>query len=171
MQNVIRNRRRFPVWAAVLFYGATLLIGQLVTGNPKQNRGLYEKKLEQAPWAPPGWVFGPAWALINIFITRALFMLLNDPEKDRRDRALLALQVGIWLIFVTFGIAYFRKRSPVLAAVWTIADAALALASVLIARKRGWKLAVNYLPLLAWTSFASTVAVYQAVENDDPVFG
>jgi benzodiazapine receptor len=171
MRPALNSRRRFPVWAAVLFYGATLLIGQLVTGNPKKNRGLYENNFRQAPWAPPGWVFGPAWLLINIFVVRALYTLLNDPGEDRRDKALLLLQAGIWMIYVSFGYAYFRKKSPVLAAIWTVKDAGLALASLLLARKRGWKFAVNYAPLLLWTSYAGSIAVYQALENRDPVFG
>lgn len=166
-----RRGRRFPIWQAVLFYAATLIIGQLVGGNPKKSRGLYETKMVQAPWAPPGWVFGPAWSLINIFLTRALFVLIYDEDKKRRDKALLVLQGGIWIIFCTFGYVYFRRRSPVLAAVWTLADAGLAVASLVIARKRDKTFSLHYAPLLLWTGFASSVAIYQAAYNDDPALG
>lgn len=165
------SRRRFPAWAAVLFYAATLAVGQLLTGNPGKNRSLYENNYDQAPWAPPGWIFGPAWLLINVFVVRALYILLNDPDRNRREKALLALQAGIWIIYMSFGYVYFRKKSPVLAAVWTVTDALLAACSFTLAGRQGRKLAVNYLPLLAWTSYAGTVAVYQALENEDTLFG
>jgi len=32
------------------------------------------------------------------------------------------------------------------------------------------KLALDYLPLVLWTGFASTLADYQALKNPDPVF-
>lgn len=163
--------RRFPLWQALLFYAAISVVGYLTSGSQEQSRPLYEQELKQAPWAPPGWVFGPAWSLINIFLTRALFILLYEPDKKKHDKALLWLQGCIWLIFCTFGLVYFRKKSPVLAAVWTVADAGLATASILIARKKGIRFAAHYLPLLVWTYFASSVAIYQALENDDPVVG
>ncbi len=162
------TRKRFPLWQAVLFYAAITVVGFLTSGSQKKSRRFYEKQLKQAPWAPPGWVFGPAWSLINAFLTRALFLLIHERDKTNRDRALLALQGGIWAIFCTFGIVYFRRKSPVMAAVWTLADAGLATASIALARKKGPAFAAQYLPLLVWTYFASTVAVYQALENRDP---
>lgn len=162
-------KKRFPWVKAILFYAATLLIGGLTSGPSKSTESFYEKELKQAPWAPPGWVFGPAWALINVLITRALFQILEVKDKRKTDKALLQLQFGIWFIFCTFGIVYFKKQSPVLAAAWTVADAALAAASIALARKKGIKFAANYIPLLVWTCFASSVAVYQALENPDPL--
>lgn len=163
------SKKRFPWVKAILFYAATLIIGGLTSGPSKNTEKFYENELKQAPWAPPGWVFGPAWALINVFITRALFQILEEKDKRRKDKALLRLQLGIWFIFCTFGIVYFKKQSPVLAAAWTVADAALATASIALARKKGINFTANYLPLLVWTYFASTVAVYQALENPDPL--
>lgn len=130
---------------------------------------IYTKELKQAPWAPPAWLFGPAWTFNNYFLLRALQQLLHTPKEFEEKKKLLYLQAGIWGIFFSFGHVYFRKRSPVLAAAWTVADAALAGLSFQIAHKRDKKLSYLYLPLLAWTSFASTVASYQAAKNPDPV--
>lgn len=171
MQAPTLTRRRPPTWGALLFFAATLLVSRLLSGNQKANEQLYEEDLKQAPWAPPGWVFGPAWTINNILLIRALWKLLRQPVKVRSDRQLLALQVLIWAIFCSFGYVYFRKGSPLLAAVWTQADALAALASFLIARKKGWGFAANYAPLLVWTMFASTVGWYQAVQNDDRALG
>lgn len=82
---------------------------------------------------------------------------------------LLAVQIGIWFIFFSFNYVYFKKKSPVLAAVWTNADAVLALAGLILTYRQDRKAALSYAPLLLWTAFASTLADYQAVHNDDPL--
>ena len=130
---------------------------------------IYTRELRQAPWAPPPWLFGPAWTFNNYFLLRGLQQLITSPAHFEEKKKLLYLQAGIWGIFFSFGHVYFKKKSPVLAAVWTIADAALAALSYQSAHKSNKKLSYFYLPLLAWTSFASTVATYQAAKNPDPV--
>lgn len=139
------------------------------TSNREETK-LYTDQLQQAPWAPPSWLFGPAWTLNNFFLLVALRMLINHPNLLQRRR-LLNLQIPIWIIFFSFGYVYFRKKSPVLAAAWTIADFILTLSSILIARRADKKLAACYAPLLAWTGFASTVAAYQVLYNPDPITG
>ena len=129
---------------------------------------MYNRKLKQAPWAPPAYVFGPAWTLNNFFLLLALKRILEDQTLDARKK-LLVKQGLIWCIFFSFGYVYFRKKSPLLAAAWTISDAVLALSSLLDALKTDKRFASNYLPLLGWTGYAGTVAVYQALKNPDPV--
>jgi tryptophan-rich sensory protein len=55
--------------------------------------------------------------------------------------------------------------------VLTVTDAGLATASYLIARRMDRRFANHYLPLMIWTTFASTLAVPQAFWNDDHLFG
>ena len=89
---------------------------------------------------------------------------MNDsPERTK----LLRLQAGIWLIFISFNYIYFNKKSTLLAAAWTNTDAVVAVASCITALKTDKTLAGMYLPLVTWTSFASTVADYQAIYNKD----
>ncbi|MEO8582448.1 MAG: TspO/MBR family protein [Flavitalea sp.] len=136
----------------------------------KDERKLYNRELEQAPWAPPAWVFAPAWTINNFFLLMALQQVLRDKEMRSRN-ALLGIQGGIWFVFFVFGYVYFNRKSPVLAAILTVSDAALAAAAFVITNKYNKKLSYNYLPLLAWASFASTLGVYQALKNPDPVLG
>lgn len=51
-----------------------------------------------------------------------------------------------------------------------MADAVLATASLILALKKDKNLALDYLPLVLWTGYASTVADYQVLKNPDPVF-
>ncbi len=170
MTKAIEKVGKLKWWHIALISLTLSALAGLSSGLPsKKERKLYDTDLKQAPWAPPGWLFGPAWTINNFFILLALQKLLrsNMPEKKK----LLILQGFIWFIFFTFGYVYFNKKSPVLAAVWTVSDAALATASMITAYNAKNKLSYYYLPLTVWTIFASTVAVYQALENGDPVLG
>jgi len=157
-------------WQVALISIAVSALGGLSgLRSSKQQKKIYNSKLKQAPWAPPSWVFAPAWTINNFFLIKAIRGILQKDMPEKRK--LLLLQAGIWFIFFTFNYVYFRKKSPVLAAVWTMSDNVLAIASMLITLKADKKLALNYLPLVLWTSFAGTLSDYQAIKNPDPVFG
>ena len=153
-------------WQLILAAVAVSLLGSLAARKNKQQRKLYEKELKQAPWAPPAWLFAPAWMLNNFFLLMGLQKLLQQEDIPSQQK-LLIFQACIWLIFFSFGYVYFKKKSPLLAATWTIADAALATGSFIISNKENKYLSYTYLPLVVWTSYASTVAVYQALKNPD----
>lgn len=140
----IKKITKLPWWQIALIAVGVSAIGGLASRqSSKKETDIYNKELKQAPWAPPGWLFGPAWTTINIFLLLALQRLLqsNIPAKKK----LIILQSLIWVIFFTFGYVYFNKKSPVLAAVWTMSDAALATASFIISYKADKKfLTITY---------------------------
>ena len=156
-------------WQLALISVAVSFLGSLSGGKKrKSEKKVYEKELEQAPWAPPAWVFAPVWTLNNYFLLQGLQKLLLQKDLPQQKK-LLVMQVFIWLIFFSFNYVYFNRKSSILATIWTLADAALAGTSFGISNKKNKKLSYNYLPLLAWTGYASTLAVYQALKNPDPV--
>lgn len=156
-------------WQIALIATGVSLLGRLSGGKIDVEEKVYTKELKQAPWAPPAWVFGPAWTINNFFLLMGLKRMLQTEDVPEKKK-LLILQVFIWAIFFSFNFIYFRKKSTVLAAVWTVADAILATSSLWLARKDK-KTAGNYLPLVGWTNFASTVAIYQALKNKDNALG
>lgn len=166
---LIKQFQKLRWWQVVIIALIVTAIGGLSSmQSDTVDRKLYTEQLLQAPWSPPGWLFGPAWTFINIFLLIALQKILNANISNRKQ--VLILQVCIWCIFFTFGYVYFNRRSSVLAAIWTIVDAIFAISSYLMLIKNEKKIAYHYLPLIIWTVFASTVAGYQALKNPDPVF-
>ena len=157
-------------WQVALISVAVSALGSLsALMSSKKQKKLYTDKLEQAPWSPPAWVFAPAWTLNNYFLLRALRRIIESDLPERRK--LLLLQAGIWVVFFSFNYAYFKKKSPILADIWTMTDTVLSVASLILSAKADKRLAVNYVPLTLWTLFASTLAGYQVLKNPDPVFG
>lgn len=154
-------------WQVALVSAGVSILGGLTSGlSHKKEQKLYTKNLKQAPWAPPAWLFGPAWMVNNFVLLMGIQRLLNAKDMPEKKK-LLRLQALIWGIFFSFNYIYFRKKSTALAAVWTMTDAVAAAASFLIAYRVDKKIAFSYLPLLLWTLFASTLADYQALKNPD----
>jgi benzodiazapine receptor len=165
-----RKPTKLKWWQVALISIAVSAIGGLSSlMSAKKEQKLYNKKLKQAPWAPPAALFAPAWTINNYFIIKALVRIIEKDMPERRK--LLLMQAGIWVIFFSFNYVYFRRKSPVLAAVWTISDNVLAMASLLLSARSDKKTALNYLPLALWTTYAATLAGYQALTNADPVTG
>lgn len=155
-------------WQTALISVAVSALGSLSGAKADKQKKLYDNRLKQAPWAPPSWIFAPAWLLDNFFLINALTRILQSDNREKKK--LLLLQGGIWAIFFSFNYIYFKKKSPLLAAAWTMADNVLAIASFLTSLKSDRKTALNFLPLVLWTGYASTIADYQALKNADPVF-
>ncbi len=157
-------------WQIALLSVAVSFLGKLAGGSDTEQQKLYTKQLKQAPWAPPAWLFAPAWTINNFFLLLGLRKIYADPNMPEKKKLLL-LQAMIWVVFFSFNYVYFRKKSTVLAAIWTMSDAVLATASLMIANKADKKVSMTYLPLTAWTLFASTLAGYQALRNPDETLG
>jgi tryptophan-rich sensory protein len=159
-------------WHAALFLAGVTVAERLLTGKKATEEAKEIYKDEHQPaWAPPAWVFGPAWGINSVALGWAGQRLLNAPKKLPNRNALLALQGAHWVIYTTFGRLEFKERSSLLAGFLTFADAGIAWASYLLARQSDPKLANAYLPLVGWTSYASTIAGYQALYNPDQLLG
>lgn len=165
-----KPQRKVRWWEAGLFLVAVTVAGRLSAGNftTDNQRKQYSKEVKPV-WSPPGWLFGPAWTINNICQVWGATRLLNAPKDFPHRQELLRLQGVHWLIFVTFSYVYFRKRSPILAMLWTQSDAMIALKSMLLAQEGDKKLALSYLPLTVWTWFASSLSWFQALYNPDPL--
>ena len=163
--------RRWRWWHAAAFGLAVNAVSGLSVGNRREDRAFYHA-MKLPSFAPPGWLFPPAWAVNNVFTLWGNLRLLNQPAGTPGRRPMLALQAASWALFSTFSFVYFRKRSPILAAVWTVADWVLTALTVGIAAKhRQGDIVKSQATKFAWLSLAVPVSGYQALHNPDPLFG
>jgi len=161
-----RKAAKLRWWQVAMISVAVSFLGALSGGrSPKQQRRYYQK-LKQAPWAAPASAFGPVWTINNFFLLLGLKKTLSNRRISDKRKVLL-LHAMIWFIFFSFNYVYFKKKSPVLAAVWTNADMVLAIIGLIMTSKDDKKASLSYIPLLLWTSYAGTVADYQALKNPD----
>ena len=157
-------------WYHALGFGAAVNLASGLSGRRAEDRRFYES-FEQASFAPPSWAFAPVWAANNASTLWGNLRLLNQPEDATNRKALLVLQAASWFLFSTFSYVYFRKRSPILAFVWTAAMWLLTVASVLLSFENDRKISLSLGSLLAWLTLATPVAAYQAARNPDELLG
>ena len=141
--------------------------GALALGNAWTSSGVISDwyvNANQAPWTPPGWVFGAAWATIGV--TFAVMMAFIDTSTYRH---LDQVQRWFWLS-VVLNIAW----NPVffgLHAVWTGVGVLMLLSFWIynlidFARKTmGWKVAVFGMPYFIWLMIATSLNMYIAIMN------
>jgi tryptophan-rich sensory protein len=138
----------------------------MVAGRPSDPE--FYRALKQAPFAPPAWAFAPAWALAKSASSWSLVRVFEQKQMANRN-AYLALGVVDAGLYVTFSYVYFRKKSPLLAAVWTCSTAAVTAGQCAIAVRADRPAALGLIPQAMWLCIATPVALYQAANNPGPV--
>ena len=82
---ILNSFSKLKWWQIALAALVVSAIGGLASlQSSKDDKALYLNKLKQAPWAPPSWVFGPAWTINNFFLLLALQHLAKYYTTERR---------------------------------------------------------------------------------------
>ncbi len=132
----------------------------------------YFHELKQSIFAPPAWVFGPAWTINNISVIIGTWRVLNKARGTAGRSTFLALQGASWINYVLFNAAYFSLRSPINAFVLTLSMFILTILSgfVAIFRLKDTWVALSLATLFIWLNIALTAATFQALWNYDDFY-
>jgi tryptophan-rich sensory protein len=151
-------------WREGLAFGAAINIVARLLGT---NTGRYQAL--RRPWfAPPGWFFPIAWGINSALSIAGNVRVLNAPPGPDRT-AYLRLWAATWLLYVSFGYAFFRRKSPLLGLLVTTNFAVLAVLSADRAMRIDRRLWFTYATLLPWLALAVAVAASVALDNPDPL--
>lgn len=166
----------FGLRTPALLGAAGLATGLVAVGSLISSRGRRGQPFDefrQAPFAPPGWAFGPAWTINKVASSWSEARVVDaDPDTvaghEGARRVAIAAGVVSESLYLTFPVVYFRYRSPVLAAAVTCGSAAATVVQAEATRRFDRSAAAALAPQLAWLALAVPVAVYQAAYNRDP---
>lgn len=89
------------IFFLIINFGA-LALGGLFT-NSGVNSDWYSN-LNQAPWTPPGWVFGAAWTTIMICFTFYMTIAVQRIDRTRTFLILFSIQ---WILNVSWNPIFF----------------------------------------------------------------
>lgn len=152
------------------FYSLLLLFliinfGGLAIGNLLMNNGPqspWYTNLNQAPWTPPGWVFGVAWTTIMICFSIYLAFLFNKYAS----KFLIGFYVFQIILNVSWNYIFFNQHQIV----WALV-VILLLTSVIFyffftyqmdhIKKVRWLL----LPYMIWLCIATSLNAYILIHN------
>ncbi len=133
-------------------------IGGLAAGSAA---GDYAR-LQQPPWAPPAWLFGPAWTLLYALMAIAAWLVWRTGPSPESRRALtvyavqLVLNAGWTPLF--FGLGWRGVALVEICGLWIAL-----VTTVALFWRRSAVAGLLLLPYLAWTTFAMSLnfAVWQ----------
>jgi translocator protein len=168
--------KRYKWWHGLAFYSGVLAVQwgmrrAVSAGRPPKikidDRTFY--RTQRLPvFAPPPGAFPIAWTINSTCSTTGLLHAANQNSNTRGRRQFFGLQAVAWALFAAFNTAYFELRSPINAALITVAYAGVTAASMRAAVKMNDRFAVaSLIPTAAWLTLAVPVAIAQAAWNRD----
>ncbi len=186
IENMIPGTQQWRWYHGLIFYvivqgltfGLSGLVSAIKGGSGKNLREnifgnpAYFNELKQSIFAPPSWVFGPAWLINNVSVIWGTWRVLNKPADTPGKTSFLALQGASWLNFVLFNAAYFSLRSPINALVLTFSMFVLTILSGVVAifKLKDTVVALSLATLFIWLIIALTAASFQAAWNYDDLY-
>lgn len=139
---------------------AALGIGGLFTGSGVTSE--WYTSLNQAPWTPPGWVFGTAWTSIMIFF--ALYIAYAYERVTLKKRLILLFAIQ-WFLNVAWNPIFFEFHQVGVALV-TITLLTLLTGYMLITYHKNLKiLSLMLLPYVIWLCVATSLNGYILFNN------
>ena len=151
--------RNIPFLIFFLINFGALAIGGLLMGEgPTAN---WYQDANQAPWTPPGWVFGAAWTLIMLCYTVYMGIAWNRISRKR-----LLLIFGIQLLFnVGWNPVFFYLHDVEMGLLIISFLTILVWCKLFFFRKsmRSWSLLL--LPYALWLTIATSLNLYFLMYN------
>lgn len=145
----------------LVFNFLALWIGTILMKNGPQET--WYMSLNQAPWTPPGWVFGAAWT--SIMIAFSFYMTELSLQFKWKDSKLIWVYSIQWILNVSWNYVFFNQHQTLLGLIVIIA---LWLLVGYLTFKHLKKLRYNTLliaPYLIWLTIATSLNAYVVLYN------
>jgi len=114
--------------------------------------------LDKPTWAPPGWLFGPAWTLLYLLMGTAAWRVWRDAGFSGAK-----VELSLYAVQLVFNMAYsyfFFVRRTGLGATIDVVCLWLSVAITLVLFWRRDVLAgVLFVPYLTWVTFATALSI------------
>jgi tryptophan-rich sensory protein len=137
----------------------SLAIGSLLMENGPQTA--WYLNLNQAPWTPPGWVFGAAWTTIMICFSIYLAYLFNG-TVSKHIKIAFTLQV---FLNIMWNFIFFSQHLILLGLINIIALTAVIYYLFFKTKKEVNTIRFLLLPYMIWSIIATSLNAYILLNN------
>lgn len=142
----------------ILNFGA-LGIGSWLMANGPQS--VWYESLNQAPWTPPGWVFGAAWTTIMIcFSIYMAFLVLKN--SSREVKLIFFIQ---WILNVSWNYIFFNQQMVGLGLVVIVALTIVVATFIILFRNQMNYKSLLIFPYFVWLCIATSLNSYIFFNN------
>jgi len=119
--------------------------------------------LNQAPWTPPGWVFGAAWTLIGVTFSIWGGLVFGSRVYEAELRLLYPISV---LLNVVWNPLFFWLHITAIAGVVIfMLTGVIFLITDITRRGFGWRYAIFSVPYFLWLLIATSLNWYIVIMN------
>ena len=136
-----------------------LYLGAYFTGDGVVSS--WYQNANQAPWTPPGWVFGAAWTAIMICYAVYMSRLINIDNSSKQWWA-YSIQ---WLLNVVWNQIFFYYQKPILAQLVIVLLTSVVFYQWLSNFKRLKAFSWLLVPYLIWLIIANSFNAYFVLNN------
>jgi tryptophan-rich sensory protein len=143
--------RKITIW--IIFYLATIVAASSAALWEIQS---YYFELEQPPFAPPAWLFGPVWTILYIFVATIGYRIVMAPQSDIKPVmiALWTLQFALNTIWTP---SFFGAQNLGIALIYIGALDVVVLITMALLWSRDRISFLLALPYIAWIGFATAL--------------
>lgn len=119
--------------------------------------------LNQAPWTPPGWVFGAAWTTIGLTFSIWGGLVFSKRVYEAELRVLYGLSV---VLNVIWNPLFFYLHATIVAGiVIAILGFVIFMITDITRNGYGWKYAIFSVPYFLWLMIATSLNWYIVIMN------
>lgn len=138
--------------AAVIFLVACLGVGLLGTLFIRPRLSNWYADLRRPSWAPPQWLFAPAWTVLYLLMAAAAWRIWSSGQAGR-SQAMILFGAQLFLNLLWPALFFGLRRMD-----WALAEMGLLWIAVAATLVEFWRLApvagAMMVPYLSWVSFA-----------------
>jgi tryptophan-rich sensory protein len=142
----------------VVNFGGLAIGSWIMDGGPTS---LWYTTLNQAPWTPPGIVFGIAWTTIMVLFSIYLGILFQD-ENTQKNKILYGFQV---ILNVSWNFLFFNQHLVLLALINILFLTAIVFYFFFKGSKKTTKIKYLLLPYMIWLCIATSLNLYILIHN------
>ena len=142
----------------IINFGGLAIGSWLMENGPMTD---WYKTLNQAPWSPPGWVFGVAWTTIMICFSIYLGKLFIENYNIK----MLFIFIIQFVLNVSWNYIFFNQHLVLLALVTIVLLTALLFVYYFKLSKKVKKYKYLLLPYMIWLCIATSLNLYILVHN------
>ena len=150
--------------AKLIIFFMIVNFGGLAIGSWLMNNGptsLWYTSLHQAPWTPPGWVFGVAWTTIMLCFSIYLgFLFLKENKK--KLKIIYSIQV---ILNVSWNYLFFNQHLVALALLSIVLLTAVVFYFFFKGSHNLKKIRYLLVPYMIWLCIATSLNLYILIYN------
>lgn len=147
---------------ALVISVAVVLLASVIGGLASASSAADYGRLEQPPWAPPSWVFGPVWTALYAMMALAAWLVWRSGPWSQTRAALTAYGVQL-VLNAAWTPLFFGLGWRGVALVDLTVLLAVLITTVVLFWRRSVAAGALLVPYLAWSAFAWSLnlAVWQ----------